>query len=145
MAAQRYLRYLVSKRYSSTHCIHSIRLRTNIKAAIFPVNFSISFRETTLLESNAGGPPCRGVPTAPGSLFPKKRKKAAAAQILGWGAGGKNSRKVGKWESGKVAKLRFLKFRDFSWISLLGKMLKSGISKAPPFDFSTNSRRPERL
>ena len=61
--------------------------------------------------------------------------QAAAAQILGCGAGGKNSRKVGKWESGKVGKLRFLKFRDFSWISLLRKMLKSGISKAPPLIF----------
>ena len=47
--------------------------------------------------------------------------QAAAAEILGCGAGGKNSGKVGKWESGKVAKSRFLKFLDFSWISLFGK------------------------
>ena len=35
--------------------------------------------------------------------------QAAAAQILGWGAAGKKlaeSRKVGKWESGKVGKSR---------------------------------------
>ena len=31
------------------------------------------------------------------------RNQAAAAQILGWGAGGKNSRKVGKWESREIA------------------------------------------
>ena len=51
LAAQRYLRDLASKRYFRTNCIHSIRLRTTIKAGIFPFNFSIFFRETTLLES----------------------------------------------------------------------------------------------
>ena len=29
----------------------------------------------TFLAGHAGGPPYRGVPTAPGSFFPKKRKK----------------------------------------------------------------------
>ena len=29
--------------------------------------------------------------------------QAAAAQILGWGGGGKNSGKVGKWESREIA------------------------------------------
>ena len=61
--------------------------------------------------------------------------QAAAAEILGCGAGGKNSGKVGKWESGKVAKSRFLKFLDFSWISFFEKMLKIMISKAPPLIF----------
>ena len=60
-------------------------------------------------------------------------------QIFGWGAGGKNSRKVGKWESGKVAKSRFLKFPDFSCFSLFEKMRKFHFSKAPPFDFFTSS------
>ena len=54
-------------------------------------------------------------PAAPPFDFStNSRNQAAAAQILGWGAGEKNSRKVGKWESGKVAKSQFLKFRDFS-------------------------------
>ena len=60
LAAQRSLRDLVSKRYFRTNCIHSIRLRTTIKAGIFPFTFSIFFRETTFLESNAGGPPTGG-------------------------------------------------------------------------------------
>ena len=50
------------------------------------------------------------------------------------------SRKVGKWESRKVAKSRFLKFPDFSCFSLFEKWPKFHFSKAPPFDFSTNSR-----
>ena len=46
------LHYLVFDELLRTTGV-SIRLRTNIKAAIFPVNFSIFFRETTFLESNA--------------------------------------------------------------------------------------------
>ena len=67
--------------------------------------------------------------------------QAAAAEILGCGAGGKNSGKVGKWESGKVAKSRFLKFLDFSWISFFEKMLKITISGSR----ITISRRTRRL
>ena len=62
---------------------------------------------------------------------------AAAAQILSWGAGGKNSGIVGLWDCGIVAKSRFLKFLDFSCFSLFEKMRKIRISKAPPFDFSS--------
>ena len=42
-----------------------------------------------------------------------------AAQILGWDAGGKTR---GKWESGKVAKMRFPNFLDFHvWIFFFEK------------------------
>ena len=51
------------------------------RQGFFLFNFSIFFRETTLLESNVGGPPCRGVPTAPGSLFPKKILVRQMAEI----------------------------------------------------------------
>ena len=37
---------------------------------------------------------------------------------------------VGLWDCGIVAKSRFLKFLDFSWISLFEKMRKITISKA---------------
>ena len=73
-AAQRYLRDPVSKRYFRTNGIHSIRLRTTIKAGIFPFTFSIFFRETTFLESNAGGPPTGGSHRA-GLVVSKKREK----------------------------------------------------------------------
>ena len=74
LAAQRSLRDLVSKRYFRTNCIRSIRLRTTIKAEIFPFTFSIFFRETTLLESNAGGPPPGGSHRA-GLVVSKKKEK----------------------------------------------------------------------
>ena len=44
---------------------------------------------------------------APPLIFPR----FPAAQILGWGAGGKTR---GLWDCGIVAKSRFLKFPDFS-------------------------------
>ena len=56
-----------------TNGIHSIRLRTTIKAGIFPFTFSIFFRETTFLESNAGGPPTGGSHRA-GLVVSKKKK-----------------------------------------------------------------------
>ena len=65
------------------------------------------------------------------------RNQAAAAQILGWSAGGKNSGIVGLWDCGIVAKSRFLKFPDFSCFSLFEKWPKFHFSKAPPFDFSS--------
>ena len=74
-AAQRYLRDLVSKRFFRTNGIHSIRLRTTIKAGIFPFTFSIFFRETTFLESNAGGPPTGGSHRAGLVVSKKKREK----------------------------------------------------------------------
>ena len=74
LAAQRYLRDLASKRYFRTNCIHSIRLRTTSKAGIFPFTFSIFFRETTFLESNAGGPPTGGSHRA-GLVVSKKKKE----------------------------------------------------------------------
>ena len=37
----------------------------------------------TFLASQAGGPPYRGVPTAPGSFFPKKEKKKKKCTLRG--------------------------------------------------------------
>ena len=74
LAAQRHLRDLVSKRYFSTNCIHSTRLRTTIKAGIVLSTFSIFFRETTFLESNAGGPPTGGSHRA-GLVVSKKKEE----------------------------------------------------------------------
>ena len=73
---------------------------------------------------------------------------AAAAQILSWGAGGKNSGIVGLWDCGIVAKSRFLKFPDFSCFSLFQKWPKIHFSKVPPLwfcagnpDFGSGGRR----
>jgi hypothetical protein len=91
LAAQRYLRYLGSQRFFRTNCIRSIKLRTHIKAEIFPFDFSILaahhqgrelfvhllfhffFAEMTFLAAHAGGHPS-GCPHRAGLIL-KKRKK----------------------------------------------------------------------
>ena len=54
---------------------------------------------------------------------------------------GRRGKKLG--DRGIVAKSRFLKFLDFSWISLFEKMRKFTISKAPPLIFPFFRKIPE--
>ena len=64
-----------SKQLFRANCILFIRLRTNIKAGIFPFKFSIFFRETTFLESNAGGGGMSGGSHRAGLVVSKKEKR----------------------------------------------------------------------
>ena len=82
-AAQRYLRYLVSKFKLQSNFLEQIVFfssgfeqtsRQGFFFLIFPY-FSIFFRETTFLESNAGGPPTGGSHRAGLVVSKKKGRK----------------------------------------------------------------------
>ena len=84
--------FQTSKQLFRANCILFIRLRTNIKAGIFPFKFSIFFEKRRFWRAMPGGHQ-RVVPTAPGSLFPKKKeekkeekkgRKGKREQMLCW-------------------------------------------------------------